>query len=63
MPRRTIASLFRRLDASTLPYCERLDLEAEPLELLRPTVAMPARPFVLVVHADARGEHDTRVPN
>jgi len=45
IPRRMIAALFRRLDASPLPDAERL-VEAELLELLRPTIAMPARPFV-----------------
>lgn len=63
MPRRMIARMFRRLDASTLPYAERLDLEAELPVLLRPTVAMRAPPFVLVIHEDARGENDTSIPN
>ena len=61
MNRRLIARLFRRLDASPLPYCERLDLEAELIELLRPGVTLRPSPFVLVVHADARGDHDTSV--
>ncbi len=63
MPRRLIARLFRRLDASPLPYSERLELEAELFEFLRPRAAVRVPPFVLVVHEDARGDHDTSIPN
>jgi len=42
---------------------ERLDLEAELIELLKPSSTMSPRPFVVVVHDDACGEHDTSIPN
>jgi len=58
-----VARLFRRLDASPLPYAERLDLEAELLDFLRPRAATHATPFVLVVDEDASGDHDTSIPN
>ena len=63
MSPRLIARLFRRLDASPLPYAERLDLEAEVLGFLRSKSPMRAPPFVLVVHEDACGDHDTSIPN
>ena len=63
MPRRLIDRLFRRLDASPLPYAERLDLEAELLDFLRPRSTTHAAPFVLVVHEDACGDHDTSIPS
>jgi len=63
MHRGLIARLFRRLDASPLPYAERLDLEAELIDFLRPRLATHAAPFVLVVHEDACGDHDTSVPS
>jgi len=53
--------LFRLLEASPLPYAERLDLEAELIELLKPSSLMGPRPIVVVVHEDACGEHDTSV--
>ena len=63
MPRRMIARLFRRLDASPLPYAERLDLEVELFEFLRPRSTVRVPPFVLVVDEDACGDHDTSIPN
>ena len=61
--RRMIARLFRLLDASPLPYADRLDLEAELIELLRPSSLLRPPPVVVVVHEDACGEHDTSIPS
>ena len=62
-PHRLIARLVRRLDASFLPYTERLDLEAELIEVLRPSAHRAVSPFVIIVHEDACGDHDTSIPN
>ena len=63
MSNRLIARLLRRLNASPLPYAERLDLAVELTEFLRPTAVMRAAPVVVIVHADARGDNDTSVPD
>jgi len=58
-----VARLLARLDASPLPLADqgRLDLESELIEFLA-RKERPPRPVVIVVEADARGEHDT-LPN